>query len=492
MSATLLHDNKRTVFALVPPRGPISLLLRSGAPTPVYDALRQIRPALEEQRGDRGSIPVAVSMAESALPDVNEERMVGLLIKALGMSGLTCVGFVAGSPSAQALADWADLVVVPAALGCSQVDLGNHSRAVDERVLREEEAIAWDEAIAFNAKMDLEREARDWEQALIDDRAFEAQKEAERLEAIRLKEEEAQAWEEALVHDAEFEREREAKAWAEAIAENARIDAEHELLAWEEALAEDRRRTLAAEAARQERLRRQEQEARAWEEAIAMNEARDTELFNRAWEEALREDALRTRAEEAARATREAILTGKPLPVSVLQDPESTPAQEVQATDVSADLVNTIESMEESEEADVEDDEAVATQVREEVSRDVAVVPAALIHRERVRSGCQVYAKGTDLMVFGNVSSGAEIIADGSINAYAPVYGRIIAGAKGNKQAHVVCQHFYAEIVSIGGGFITSDELPDDLRGSAVHFWHEDDGIHFRRLPAASIPVVPL
>ena len=484
ITANLIHDPKRLVFALVPERGPVSLMLRVATPTGAYDAIRQIRPALQELRGDRNGMPVLLSIAECALADLGEDRLVGLLVKALTMAGLTCVGFVSGSPSSQALADASDLMVMPTAPGCSQVDLLVLAQKADTQALLAQEAKDWDEALVINAQMDIEIEAQAWDAALIEDQAFEARKEAARLEALRLAKEEAEAWDEAVVEDAMFERKQEAAAWEQAIEENARIDASHELLAWEEALAEEARRQAAAERARQELLLRMEQEAQAWEEAVAHNAALDAKELADAWEEALAEEALRTRAEQAAREAREAVLLGKPVSVPVMANvgliapasPRGAPVADLLADD------------------HAEGDAGVATLAPPTISAvaDVVVVPSAHIHRDRVRSGCQVYAKGTDLMVFGNVSSGAEIIADGSINAYAPVYGRIIAGAKRNKQAHVVCQHFFAEIVSIGGGFVTSDELPEDLRGTAVHFWHEDDGIHFRRLPSVAIPAIPL
>jgi septum site-determining protein MinD len=51
-----------------------------------------------------------------------------------------------------------------------------------------------------------------------------------------------------------------------------------------------------------------------------------------------------------------------------------------------------------------------------------------------VRSGQQIYAAGTSLVVLGSVSPGAEVIADDSIHVYGALRGRAIAGAKGNPQ----------------------------------------------------------
>ena len=67
---------------------------------------------------------------------------------------------------------------------------------------------------------------------------------------------------------------------------------------------------------------------------------------------------------------------------------------------------------------------------------EVKAVPAPLVaskvHVGPVRSGQQLYAAGTSLVVLGSVSPGAEVIADDSIHIYGTLRGRAIAGAKGN------------------------------------------------------------
>lgn len=94
--------------------------------------------------------------------------------------------------------------------------------------------------------------------------------------------------------------------------------------------------------------------------------------------------------------------------------------------------------------------------------------PALIIHRP-IRSGQQIYAKGSDLIVLNLVSAGAEIIADGNIHVYAPLRGRALAGAKGNTEAKIFTTCLEAEILSIAGIYHTVDEtLPDSLQGKAV------------------------
>jgi septum site-determining protein MinC len=51
-----------------------------------------------------------------------------------------------------------------------------------------------------------------------------------------------------------------------------------------------------------------------------------------------------------------------------------------------------------------------------------------------LRSGQRFYAQGCDLIVTAMVSAGAEVIADGHIHVYAPLRGRALAGASGDKR----------------------------------------------------------
>lgn len=85
-----------------------------------------------------------------------------------------------------------------------------------------------------------------------------------------------------------------------------------------------------------------------------------------------------------------------------------------------------------------------------------------------VRSGTQVYARGSDLIVTAAVSPGAELVADGNIHVYGALRGRAIAGAAGDPAVRIFCSRFEAELVSIAGHYLVSDQLPPEQRGAAV------------------------
>ena len=98
-----------------------------------------------------------------------------------------------------------------------------------------------------------------------------------------------------------------------------------------------------------------------------------------------------------------------------------------------------------------------------------------------VRSGTQIYARGTDLVVTAPVSPGAEIMADGNIHVYAALRGRALAGADGDPEARIFCSRLEAELVSIAGRYLVSDQIPPELRGLAVQIALADDQLTIER-----------
>lgn len=104
--------------------------------------------------------------------------------------------------------------------------------------------------------------------------------------------------------------------------------------------------------------------------------------------------------------------------------------------------------------------EAQTTQARvvESAPPALALIGAMRIDKP-LRSGQQVYAKGRDLIVMGNVNAGAEVIADGHIHVYGLLRGKAIAGARGNVEAQIFAQMMEPELISIAGVYRTSENL---------------------------------
>jgi septum site-determining protein MinC len=94
---------------------------------------------------------------------------------------------------------------------------------------------------------------------------------------------------------------------------------------------------------------------------------------------------------------------------------------------------------------------------------------------ENVRSGQSIVFPDGDVTVLGSVSSGAEIVAGGSIHVYGTLRGRAMAGVNGNSAARIYCQRIEAELLAIDGYYQTAEELDASLRSRPVQAWLEGE-----------------
>ncbi len=100
--------------------------------------------------------------------------------------------------------------------------------------------------------------------------------------------------------------------------------------------------------------------------------------------------------------------------------------------------------------------------------------PRARVVEQPVRAGQQVYARGGDLILLAPVNPGAEVVADGSIHAYAPLRGRALAGVQGDVEARIFTQCLEAELVAVAGNFrLFEEDLPEEVRGRPAQVYLE-------------------
>ncbi|ORF32243.1 septum site-determining protein MinC [Snodgrassella alvi] len=112
---------------------------------------------------------------------------------------------------------------------------------------------------------------------------------------------------------------------------------------------------------------------------------------------------------------------------------------------------------------------------KEKFTSSASALPTLVIDRT-IRTGQQVYAEKSDLIVLGLVSEGAEIIADGNIHIYGPLRGRALAGAAGNKDTRIFAQSMQAELVSVAGIYrIFDQQLPAHLYRHPVQIFLQND-----------------
>ena len=81
-----------------------------------------------------------------------------------------------------------------------------------------------------------------------------------------------------------------------------------------------------------------------------------------------------------------------------------------------------------------------------------------------MRSGQSIVHLDGDVTIVGRVASGAEIIAGGSVHVYGALQGRVIAGVSGAPGARIFCREARAELLCIGGAYVTAEEMTPQSR----------------------------
>mmetsp|Transcript_3016 Transcript_3016/g.4753 ORF Transcript_3016/g.4753 Transcript_3016/m.4753 type:complete len:156 (+) Transcript_3016:843-1310(+) len=98
------------------------------------------------------------------------------------------------------------------------------------------------------------------------------------------------------------------------------------------------------------------------------------------------------------------------------------------------------------------------TQMQERI-----IISPPKIHKGHVRSGQQISAENTSLVIMGSVHSGGEVMADGDVYIYGKLRGRALAGLDRARsgECRIFAQSFDPELVCIGGTFTTVDSVQD-------------------------------
>lgn len=104
-------------------------------------------------------------------------------------------------------------------------------------------------------------------------------------------------------------------------------------------------------------------------------------------------------------------------------------------------------------------------------SDEDADIVKPLLHHSNVEAGQQLYAEDKDLVIFGDVAKGAEVIADGSIYIGGSLLGKAYAGNSGLMnidQNSVRAYVFEPELVSIAGFYQLNEDIPTQYKGLPV------------------------
>jgi septum site-determining protein MinC len=111
-------------------------------------------------------------------------------------------------------------------------------------------------------------------------------------------------------------------------------------------------------------------------------------------------------------------------------------------------------------------------------------VPAttSLLIDRPVRSGQSIIFEHGDITIIGALSSGAEVVAGGSLHVYGPLRGRVIAGVKSGAKARIFCRKLCAELVAIDGVYGTADDWNKSFEDCAVQIGLENGALKISAL----------
>ncbi|HZZ60691.1 MAG TPA: septum site-determining protein MinC [Roseiarcus sp.] len=106
----------------------------------------------------------------------------------------------------------------------------------------------------------------------------------------------------------------------------------------------------------------------------------------------------------------------------------------------------------------------------------------SLIVDGNVRSGQSIMHPDGDVTIVGRVASGAEIVAGGSVHVYGALQGRVIAGISGSSSARIFCNEARAELICIGGVYVTAEQMNPEVEGRRLEARLDGDELKLRVL----------
>ncbi len=106
----------------------------------------------------------------------------------------------------------------------------------------------------------------------------------------------------------------------------------------------------------------------------------------------------------------------------------------------------------------------------------------ALIIDANVRSGQSIVHPEGDVTIVGRVASGAEIVAGGSVHIYGALQGRVIAGISGSPSARIFCTEARAELICIGGVYVTAESMNPEIEGRSLEVRLDGDELKLKIL----------
>ena len=111
-----------------------------------------------------------------------------------------------------------------------------------------------------------------------------------------------------------------------------------------------------------------------------------------------------------------------------------------------------------------------------------APAPEPLFVDGNLRSGQSIMHPDGDVTIVGRVASGAEIVAGGSVHVYGALQGRVIAGISGSPEARIFCREARAELLCIGGVYVTAETMDPAFEGRSLEVRLAGEDLKIRAL----------
>jgi septum site-determining protein MinC len=99
-----------------------------------------------------------------------------------------------------------------------------------------------------------------------------------------------------------------------------------------------------------------------------------------------------------------------------------------------------------------------------------------------VRSGQSICNLAGDITIVGRVASGAEVIAGGSVHVFGAIQGRVFAGVSGIRDARIFCTDARAELLCVGGAYVTAENMDPRTEGKSIEVRLDDTELAIRIL----------
>lgn len=99
-----------------------------------------------------------------------------------------------------------------------------------------------------------------------------------------------------------------------------------------------------------------------------------------------------------------------------------------------------------------------------------------------VRSGQQLINEHGDLTICAHVGNGAEVVATGSIHVYGSLKGKAIAGMRGDSESRIFCQSLEAELISVAGLYMPSEEIEKIVWKKPAMIFIANDRLHIKQI----------